>query len=1147
MSVGTFTLEQGNWVQLSATLPSFYANNFVLYGGNSYQIPSITSFLRATGGDGSPGNPFKLVDVYGLQGMATYWAYGVSPGAAYENFSLATNIDASGTVNWNNGAGFVPIGGGTWEGGQTIFQYGSLNGNGYSISGLYINLPTTNYVGLFGETSVSIENVNLINANITGNEYVGALVGDSGATITNSSATGSVTAAANYYYGGGLVGLMYTGASITDSWANVNVSVPSSFAYAGGLVGANYGGSISNSYATGTVQTGSSGTAGGLVGYNYSGSVSYSYAVGSVSAATAGALFGYNGASLTDVYWKGGAGQAVGSGSSAGTYSAALQTALPSGFGPTVWGIVPNQTYPFLLSQAGVITGTVYTTYGGSNVGSGVSVSDVINGTAGSYSVTTGAGGTYVFFAGTGGIPSNAQVVVYTSSGIGYQQNAAPAVSGLNIYGAYLGETTSGPTASGLASGYATAVGTHSGLLPTVANLLINATGTTFAIDQAINTTGTLVLSAAGQVSQSAAITAADVLLTGNGSYALTNTGNAIGTLAANIGSLSLTDSTALTVNTVAGTSDVTATGAVTLIDNSITLTASTGLISAAGQTVTLAPYTAGGTITIGTGSSGFVLTAATVADITAGTLAVGNTSAGNLTVNQSIAPNATDLALVSGGSITQSSGTITVAGLGLEGTTITLSGTNTATSFATSSTSAPTLIVTGNLTIADIGPVNGISWTDSTTATLKAGGNITIAAPITNTGAGNLLIYADTLADDNGAVTFTGAGAVNFANSSGNVTIFDHPTSYPTPSSFNVTMGTGTYATYMLVNSANDIVNIANNLNGDYALNQSIDLSGIANFAPLGSDYNPFFGIFDGQNYTIKNLTISTSADDAGFFGYIYNGAIVRNVSFVNASVTTGGGYGAGILAGGNNGTITNVSVSGTVTDTSLNVDSVGGLVGFEAGSITSSSAHVTVTGGEDVGGLVGVNFSGTIGNSYATGSVTGTPNSGDANSGGLAGANLATITSSYATGSVVNNGGFGSPNGGLVGDNQGSISQSYATGNVTGGWLVGGLVGYLESGSVSGSYATGNVSGTGGTTDVGGLVGTNTGSIGQSYATGAVSLGYYSGGLVGYNNGNITQSYATGSVTQAAWYAGGLIGLANGGSVDQVYATGYVGPTGY
>ncbi len=101
----------------------------------------------------------------------------------------------------------------------------------------------------------------------------------------------------------------------------------------------------------------------------------------------------------------------------------------------------------------------------------------------------------------------------------------------------------------------------------------------------------------------------------------------------------------------------------------------------------------------------------------------------------------------------------------------------------------------------------------------------------------------------------------------------------------------------------------------------------------------------------------------------------------------------------------------------------------------------------------------------------------------------------------------------GGLVGDNTGSIMNSYATGSVSGNNQIGGLVGRSGSvnSSITNSYARGSVSGT---SDVGGLVGTdNGGSIMNSYAANSVLGVSLFGNLVGVLNGSIKNSYATGT----------------------------------
>ena len=124
----------------------------------------------------------------------------------------------------------------------------------------------------------------------------------------------------------------------------------------------------------------------------------------------------------------------------------------------------------------------------------------------------------------------------------------------------------------------------------------------------------------------------------------------------------------------------------------------------------------------------------------------------------------------------------------------------------------------------------------------------------------------------------------------------------------------------------------------------------------------------------------------------------------------------------------------------------------------------------------------------------------------------------------------------GGLVGDNSGSITQSYATGSVRGTNLVGGLVGDNFH-SIAQSYAMGSVEGT---NQAGGLSGRNTlASIMNSYAASSVSGNFDVGGLVGFNNGgSITNSYAAGFVSGTN-SVGHLVGL-HRGSITNSYATG-------
>ncbi len=248
-------------------------------------------------------------------------------------YALGRDIDASATSGWNGGNGFVPIGNDTSYP-DNLFS-GTFNGNYYTISNLYINRPSTDYVGLFGGTTcvgcgvgsatAVIENVGLVNENVTGGFQTGGLVGHNTGTIENSFTTGSVTG----IEAGGLVGLNGT---IINCYS---LATANGSAYAGGLAAVNYGGHITSSYSAGQV-TGS-GTLGGLTGYN-SGTVS------------------------SNSYWdKGASGQQTSFGGTGLTTAQMTHAANFAGWDFTnTWGIAEGSSYPFLKVPTGP-SGTTYT------------------------------------------------------------------------------------------------------------------------------------------------------------------------------------------------------------------------------------------------------------------------------------------------------------------------------------------------------------------------------------------------------------------------------------------------------------------------------------------------------------------------------------------------------------------------------------------------------------------------------------------------------------------------------------------------------------------------------------------------------------------------------------------------------------------
>jgi hypothetical protein len=269
----------------------------------------------------------------------------------------------------------------------------------------------------------------------------------------------------------------------------------------------------------------------------------------------------------------------------------------------------------------------------------------------------------------------------------------------------------------------------------------------------------------------------------------------------------------------------------------------------------------------------------------------------------------------------------------------------------------------------------------------------------------------------------------------------------------------------------------IRNHLDSYFIFVDDIDASETSTegFEPIGDESEGFSGQLDGDGFEISNLTIDNPTGNyLGLFGYIEEDGFIQNLNLVNADIS--GDDIVGGLAGVNNGTIENVSVSGAVNGSSF----LGGLAGLNGGAVLQSVSEVDVSGSDRIGGLAGVN-TGVIQHSYAAGDVNG-----GSSAGGLTGWNNESgeILESYASGNVSGQDRLG----GLVGRNEGdaSIVQSYALGNVSLSTIfygrAGGLIGTNTStGSISEVYATGEVTGVSG--DLGGLAGTNSSQVENSY----------------------------------------------------------------
>ena len=213
------------------------------------------------------------------------------------DFELTANIDASETVNWNKGKGFLPIG----IRNSAPFTGSFSNAGKYAISNLYINRPAESNIALFAATeNAEFSDITLNDCYIYGNA---SLIGWSDKTIIRDcSVSGTIISRES---AGGLVQIQRSGGLITDCSANVIVSCEQ---IAGGLVGQNSS-KIDKSYSVGVINGGSS--SGGLVGSNSNAQIYRSYSECEVNSSTIGTGVGglvgsnYSSGVITNCYARG--------------------------------------------------------------------------------------------------------------------------------------------------------------------------------------------------------------------------------------------------------------------------------------------------------------------------------------------------------------------------------------------------------------------------------------------------------------------------------------------------------------------------------------------------------------------------------------------------------------------------------------------------------------------------------------------------------------------------------------------------------------------------------------------------------------------------------------------------------------------------
>ena len=234
---------------------------------------------------------------------------------------ITINEDVSGSDATSQKYKWTPIGMD-----KTKAYTGNFDGNGHTISGLYINSTAAN-TGMFGRigSSAVVKNLTLADSVIRSTKnYTGAITGyiDDAASVTNCHTKNSVQVSAAVYTGGitgyqddtstltrcsnaaevtgannvgGISGYNWSksSASLTDSYNRGSVSGSN---LVGGICAQIYiGGTVSDVYNLGTVQaTGTAGTptAGGITGVFRWGTIKSAYNAGIVKATAKGGVAG---------------------------------------------------------------------------------------------------------------------------------------------------------------------------------------------------------------------------------------------------------------------------------------------------------------------------------------------------------------------------------------------------------------------------------------------------------------------------------------------------------------------------------------------------------------------------------------------------------------------------------------------------------------------------------------------------------------------------------------------------------------------------------------------------------------------------------------------------------------------------------------
>ena len=1061
-------------------------------------------------------------------------------------YALANSLNA--TTDPTAPTSWAPIGD------STTAYTGTFNGLGNTISNLTISSSTIIYVGLFGQVGSGgmVENIGLVGGSVIGTAigaYVGGLAGVNAGTIEDAYATGAVSGGISSYVGG-LVGNNDRG-TIEGAYATGAVTGGSGSA-GGGLVGYNHNGTIEDAYATGAVTGGSGSAGGGLVGVN-GGTIEDAYATGAVTGGSfVGGLVGYMvGGTITDGYWDTDtfSGAGVGFGSSTGAMG--LATSGPGGLESgtvlaalnslgTVWGNVNNQTTPYLLN----LTSNPQTVFVS---GAGTSPYSLLFTMGQVQNINNGLNNNYALANSLNATTDPTTPATWTPIGTNSSGSILNSGNGFN--------------------------GTFDGLGNTIANLTINSAAPYNGLFGYSNGTvrdiGVTDASITGYSGTDGAVVADNAGTVAN-AY---STGAVFGT-AFGGGLVGFNEVTGVIVNSysTAGINVIEiAGGLVGFNSGRIVDTYATGAVRGNSPDMgglvgsnagTIVNAFATGSVAAGTPPPNYV---DGTAPYYAGGL-VGNNVAGTI-INGYYDSDTTG----------QSHGLQSDGSIGYH--TAELQSVNVSAVFSDPVWGIVPHVSYPYLTSFFPAPpqvISGIAYSDTGVKPLASNSNSTqnVSALVNGAGLGAVTTGANGyyyFLEPSGTISGSGSNVLVYAQSANAATLTVATGSVSLPIWGNTLIAPTPELTYSaaVAKLAADDGSLIANAEGSDANAQAV-VNALTNpppftypygFIATGSSFTvdqwPTTGLYAQTTQTGAGLTVTASQILTGGLSLLSAGALTINAPIsisgqsnvtltVDRLVDLSFATGAHIDFGATNNN-SMLSINGTPYTLLYDMgnDATGvaninnGLNGNYALATSLDASSVTgwIPLGTDGAGNPQNNFFGFAGVFTGLGNTISnlTVNIGSNDYAGLFGFSTGSIQNIGLVGVSV--GGSGSIVGGLVGSNGGTVANAYATGTVSisgGAFGIGGLVG-INAATVTGTSATDAVAGTG--TAIGGLVGQNftTGTITNSHATGAVSnsgnsAGAYVGGLVGENLGSITNVYATGSVSGVGLQIGGLVGSNDG-----------------